>query len=112
MPGRRLVDRVRLHQVDVPLGHRREPRIVVMENIQFRLSEILDVDQPIARSLECGHDLIQLELEVAGSLADWHDAHQHRAAGARHPDAIFLESASNSPQYSCSRMKASRAVPR
>jgi Pyridoxamine 5'-phosphate oxidase len=57
MPSDRLVDRVRLHQVDVPLGHRRQPCVVTVQHVQLCLGEILDVDHPVARPVECGHDL-------------------------------------------------------
>jgi hypothetical protein len=54
---------MRLHQVDVLLGHRRQPRVVAVKHIQLCLGEVLDIDHPVARPVEGGHDLVQLELE-------------------------------------------------
>jgi hypothetical protein len=46
MPSGRLVNRMRLHQIDAPLGHRRQPRVVTVKHIQLRLGEIFRLLAP------------------------------------------------------------------
>src|SRR5581483_11171973 len=55
-----LLDRVRPRQRVLPLGDLHQPAIVLAERPDLVLAEILDVDEPVARTLDGRHDLVQL----------------------------------------------------
>ena len=63
-----LLDRVRLGEADVALGHRDQPLVVLVQQPDLRLGQVLDVDQSVARAVERRHDLVELQVDGAGVL--------------------------------------------
>src|SRR5512135_3037747 len=66
VPRRGLLDRVRLLQAAVVLGELGDPLVVVVQHLQLVLAQVLDVDEPAARSFERRDDLVQLQVDGPG----------------------------------------------
>src|SRR5262249_3788030 len=37
--------------------------VIIAQRVDFRLAQILDIDQAVARTLQCRHDLVELEMD-------------------------------------------------
>ena len=61
--GLGFLDGVRLGEARVALGDLAQLLVVAVQHLNFLLGEVLDVDEPVARTLQRRHDLVELELQ-------------------------------------------------
>src|SRR5262245_44654873 len=64
----RLLDRVRVRDRVVLLRETVQLAVVLVQRPKFLLGEILDVEQSIARALDGGDDLVELQVDCARLL--------------------------------------------